>query len=238
MLAFPPKIKEAISKSARLKVLHATMSSGYTDAPVPPARRAAHFQQILSDAMPNPSDKLPPLHELTLGPHFRYWHIGRQCRMLWTQCIDCSQLRRLNLRHGCPETLLEQLEGNVLNLKSLTLGVNLAPQDGGTLSGGDPSLVQTFIESIDGLHELSIINYCGEPDFLFSAVLKHHESLQTLSFHTPPDQHYRRKLPPVWAVEQLLRLRDQCRNLSVLELDVVLEEGQWVSTSHEDMDIR
>ena len=158
--------------------------------------------------------------------------------MLWTHCIDCSQLRRLNLRHGCPETLLEQLEGHVPNLKSLTLGVNLALQDGGTFSGGSPSLVQTFIESIDGLHELFIINYYTEPDFLFSAILKHHESLETLSFHTPPDRHYRRELPPVWAVEQLLRPRDQFRNLSVLDLDVALEEGQWVSTSHEDMDIK
>lgn len=64
MLPFPPKIKEAINKSARLKVLHAIMSSGCIGAP---ARRAAHFQQIQSDAMPNPSDKLPPLHELILG---------------------------------------------------------------------------------------------------------------------------------------------------------------------------
>lgn len=110
--------------------------------------------------------------------------------------------------------------------------------DMGTFSGGSPSLVQTFIESIDGLHELFIINYYTEPDFLFSAILKHHESLETLSFNTPPDRHYRCKLPPVWAVEQLLRLRDQFRNLSVLDLDVALEEGQWVSTSHEDMDIR
>ena len=71
MLPFPPKIKEAINKSARLKVLHATMSSGCIGAQALPARRAAHFQQIQSDAMPNPSDKLPPLHELILGliPH-------------------------------------------------------------------------------------------------------------------------------------------------------------------------
>ncbi|KAI9873654.1 MAG: hypothetical protein M1830_010744, partial [Pleopsidium flavum] len=77
--------------------------------------------------------------------------------------------------------------------------------------------------------ELFITNFDDNPGFLFSAILKHHGSLQTLAIHTPPDQTYKRKAPPVWTTEQLEQLHEHFAKLSHLEIDIGLAEGQWPS---------
>jgi hypothetical protein len=82
---------------------------------------------------------------------------------------------------------------------------------------------------MNNLHELFITNFDDDAGFLFSAILKHHESLQTLAFHTLPDQTYRRNAPPLWTTEQLEQLHEHFTKLSHLEIDIGLVEGKWVS---------
>ena len=197
-----------------------------------PADGEAHFQHLQVDTSPNPSAKLPKLHDLTLEPYSRAYDIGRKPRHIWTRCLDFSQLRCLDLGIGCPGTFIEQLVGNVPKLRSLTLGIKHGVQDRRNFSCEDPRLVERFIESVDSLHELSITNYCTDPSFLFAAMQKYYRSLEAISFHTPPDGRLHDgahcELPPVWTVDQIMEVYDQCPNLSNLELDVALVEGQWV----------
>ena len=197
----------------------------FRDGPVPP------------DAMPNASDELPQLHELTLGSDGDHWRVDRHCRILWTRCFDFSQLQNLDLRYGCLETLLEQLTGLLPKLRSLTLGINIDPPDNEFYGDGGSSPVQSFIESIHSLRDLYIINRCAEPDFLFPPILTLHESLETFSFHTPPNTNFVRKVPPGWTANQIMEVYDCCKDLSRLELDVRLNDGHWVSTSQRGMEV-
>ena len=113
--------------------------------------------------------------------------MDRQCPILWTHCSDFSQLQYLDLRYGCPETVLEQLTGFLSKLRSLTLDINIDPQDSESYGDGPSSPVQMFIEAIHGLLDLSIIKRRAQPNFLFPPILTLHESLETVWFHTAPD---------------------------------------------------
>ncbi|KAL8658855.1 MAG: hypothetical protein Q9226_000745 [Calogaya cf. arnoldii] len=70
-----------------------------------------------------PTDLLPPLHELILsGPPDTYEWDPQHCKILH-QCIDWSQLRLLDLGQSCPGPFIEEFAGSLPSLRSLTMGV-------------------------------------------------------------------------------------------------------------------
>ncbi|KAH0566254.1 hypothetical protein GP486_000352 [Trichoglossum hirsutum] len=225
-----PKLKEILLKSSRLKVLHLKLCQGIPTYPNDYRR----FKIDISKApqwlyLPLlPSDRLTPLHELMLSDWPPYY-LSRQHCEIWRECMDWSQLRCLDLGAGCPGNFFEALLGRVPNLKSLRMGFDTTSRPYGRLTCVDPTFVQGFIESIDSLHELFITNQVRDPGILFPAIVKHHESLQTLAFHTPPDTSFRHSGPGVWTTEQLTQLREQFTKLSRLEIDLSLADSKLPS---------
>lgn len=93
-----------------------------------------------------------------------------------------------------------------------------------------------FIEAIDNLHELYIINYHIEgPKVLFPAIRKHRNTLHSLGLHTT---HHRGALynrlyepppaPSSYSTADLLQIHGLVPGLRFLDLDVRLENGKWV----------
>ena len=178
----------------------------------------------------NPSDRLPPLHELSFsGPPDLYCFDVEHCRLL-SQCMDWSNLRRLDLSN-CPLQFVKEIGHRLVNLKSLTMGIGFGGQDRrywphgplpGPLTNEDLEVVTTFIGSLRGLHELRITDLFDAAKTIapeFSASLK---SLQKLSYVS-------NKPLGVWSKAHLLDLHQNCTNLSNLELDFRLTCGLWVS---------
>jgi hypothetical protein len=217
------KLKDILLKSTRLRVLHLKICEGlqiHSSGYGPP--------QELNLAL-LPSDRLAPLHELMVSDWPPYYFSPGHCE-IWSECMDWTELKSLDLGSGCPGDFFNRFLGRVPNLKSLRLGfddVNPWPYE--LLPCGEPDSVRGFIESIDDLHELFITNQIEDPEVLFPAIVKHRGSLQTLGFHTPPDtSYYKRDAPGVWTTEQLTQLREQFTKLSRLEIDLDLEDSKLV----------
>lgn len=181
------------------------------------------------------SDQLPPLHELTLsGPPETYEFDVEHCRML-SQCMDWSQLRRLDLGISCPEHIFNEMGGRLHSLRSLSIGVRtgerlLSTWLSGRLTCRSVDSVTRFIRSVPGLHELIVTDLNPSAPEIAEAILGSQKSLQLLAYRVCPA--YRRRQEGcsyAWTTTQLHELRQSCRDLSHLEIDFPLTKRALVN---------
>ncbi len=226
-----PKLTSILLQAPNLKILHIKTTQG-----VPSGVEVSKGPVQDLNLPLKPTDQFPPLHELKIAENNWYaYNFSSQHCSTWSQCQDWSQLRRLDLGYECPHHFLENLTGRIPNLKALRIGFDTAYKhwrEGTTCS--DPNLVYQFIESIDGLEDLSITNADrNDPNVLFPSILKHAGSLRRLVFTTPPHTGIRRQIddplrPHFWTPGQINQLRD-FPDLEYLGIDVSVKDTQWVS---------
>ena len=182
-----------------------------------------------------PSDRLPTLQKLCFtGPPETYEFDLEQCQLL-SQCMDWTQLRRLDLGISCPEYFFEEIGRRLPSLKSLTMGVGTGTRwythwTQGPLTCKHLGQVTNFIESLPALHKMYIIDLDAAAQTVAPAILTSQKSLYSLSYLTSMHRrHGRRNSVRVWTKAQLLELYQQNCCLSHLELDFALKKGIWVS---------
>lgn len=173
-----------------------------------------------------PGDILQPLQELKLYegswnysvPSIPYVLTRKHC-VLWKQCMDWSQLRRLEIGRKCRKTaFFDEFTGAIRNLESLKIGFDRAATrpPGWTI---EPA--RRFIESIDALRHLIILNPGDQIDALWPAIRKHRRSLRSLVL--PPLKH-----DPPYRENDLMRmreLREGIPELAHLELDIPMDSS-------------
>lgn len=183
-----------------------------------------------------PSDRLPPLQELTFsGPPETYEFTLEHCR-LWKRCMDWSHLRRLDLGISSPQHFFEELGSCLINLRSLALGVRIGDRQlmywaQGPLTSNNINVVTDFITSIPMLQELSLTNFgSGERD-LFHSIRTKCTSLRKLYYHASINRRHDHLVKPcilypvpVVTICELLELRQ-------LTFDFTLLDGHWVCSS-------
>jgi len=175
-----PELRYVLLNNVRLRVLD--IRSRYCSS------QKFHSDQVQLRSMNLPlqsSDRLPPLHELTFsGPEpyeFDLSHVK-----LWSQCMDWSQLRTLDLGLSCPQHFFEEIGGQLIGLKSLTLGIGTGPRRNSPWKSG-PMTCETlepatqFIASLPGLHELHITDLDAATETIVPTILETQKSLQALS---------------------------------------------------------
>ena len=91
----------------------------------------------------------------------------------------------------------------------------------------NPAAVCNFLDYINGF-ELYITIFESETGYLDSPISKHSSTSRTLKFHNPPEGIYECVIAPVWRIEVLEQLQEQCINLSHLEIDVSLVNNELV----------
>jgi hypothetical protein len=141
---------------------------------------------------------------------------------------DFAHLKRLDLRDLPLSYSFKPLMGKVPNLKSLEFffGIDDPIRTRGVERFNDPTIIRDFILSIVALETLKITNVESKFDILWPGIVKHRDSLRTLSIHTRPDTSYRRKEPPILTSEQIAEL--QQTSLTNLEFDVLIPDLVWV----------
>ena len=179
-----------------------------------------------------PSDRLLPLHALRLSGYSELFGFdGEHCRT-FSQCMDWTRLRRLDLGNYCPRHLFEEISSRLSNLKSLTMGIETDKNGDSTSESLIP--IVKFIECLPGLHVLRLTDFTNAIETMSSVIVNSQASLQELSYLAAGYQKDIRrpsseKLPSGWEPSQLRDLILRNPELSRLKIDVPLVERKWVS---------
>ena len=179
-----------------------------------------------------PSDRLLPLYALRLSGYAELFGFdGEHCRT-FSQCMDWTCLRRLDLGEYCPRHLFKEISSRLSNLKSLTMGIE-TDKNGDSTSGSLVPIVK-FIECLPSLHVLRLTDFTCSIETMSSVIVNSQTSLQELSYRAARfRQNIRRlsseKLKSAWEPSQLRELVLRNPELSRLEIDVPLVERKWVS---------
>ena len=228
-----PDLKDILLKTPNLKILDIRFKYNWMYRAVKWTGKSA-TPHLLNLPL-NPRDRLPTLHELSFsGPPETYELDLRHCQLL-KQCMDWSQLYRLDIGINCPQHFFEEIGSCLLNLKSLTMGVRTGERryghwTCGPLTCDDLGPVIRFIESVPDLHDLCITDLDAAVETLVPTILASQRSLQNFSYLASRHRrHQRQKIPHAWTPAQLLDLRQRCPNLSHLTIDFPLDNGKWVS---------
>lgn len=189
-----------------------------------------HSVQMLRLQLPLlPSDRLPPLQELSFsGAPVSYEFDPRHCSLL-KRCMDWSHLRRLNLGINCPPEFFQAIGPSLHNLQSLVMAIRVGGLQNRPMTCVSHDAVIQFLASLPKLVEIQIQDYSGSSSLVVPVILETHQSLQRLSYHSSG---FRNRSIPweayVWTMAHIQGLRDACPGLLELELDVPLTNGKWV----------
>ncbi|KAL8696302.1 MAG: hypothetical protein Q9224_002865 [Gallowayella concinna] len=222
-----PELREVLLRSPNLRKLDIKFEYNWMG-------RRVHWSGITAEPhvlnLPlQPSDRLPPLRELTFsGPPETYEFDLKHCR-LWKQCMDWSQLRRLDLGISCPQNFFEVFGGNLPSLKALTMGMRVGDRNYthwpyGPLTCDNPSRIKNFIQSLPPLLELNLTDLDLLVELFNFEIPGYHRSLRKLYYHasinrSDRSRHY------TWSESHLLALRDRCRDITDLTIDLPLVKG-------------
>lgn len=89
------------------------------------------------------------------------------------------------------------------------------------VSCSDLNMVKDFIQSVDSLEKLSVLNYEPDVSALWAAVFHHAKSLSHLEIHGPPQMQL-----DIWTASAIQKVGNDLPELKDLELDVSLEEAE------------
>ena len=230
-----PELREVLLRSPNLRRLN--IMFGYD-------RRSPNVNWSGDSASPHilylplrPSDRLPPLQELIFsGTPQIYGFTLEHCKQ-WKQCMDWSQLHRLDLGISCPQHFCEQFRGSLPSLRSLTMGIRTRDRFHTHLSQDlltceNLVSVVEFIESARGLHELNISDLDAAVNEISLPIWATYRSLQKLYYHAPINRKYRGHGFPrfgyTWSPIPLETLGHANPELQELTIDFPHPEGHWV----------
>ncbi|KAL8663237.1 MAG: hypothetical protein Q9168_008127 [Polycauliona sp. 1 TL-2023] len=154
-----PELREVLLRSPRLRKLDIKFEYNWMD-------RRVLWSGITSNPhllhLPlQPSDRLPPLEELTFsGPPETYEFTLEHCKLL-KMCMDWSHLRVLDLGISCPQHFFEEVGDCLTSLRSLTMGARGGDRDythwtKGPMTCVSLEAVEAFLVSKPQLCELEI----------------------------------------------------------------------------------
>ena len=182
-----------------------------------------------------PGDKIPPLQSLSFsGPEETYEFDIEHCKLL-RQCMDWSQLRRLDLGLNCPQHLFAEVGCQLSGLRSLTMGIRTGGRlyrnwKVGPLTCDSLDQAATFIEAVPGLHELNLTDLNASVRTIAPAILRSQNSLRKFSYLSSLYRHRPRNTISnrVWTTQDIRWLYRQNLKLSQMEVDFPLDGGKWV----------
>ncbi|KAL3419058.1 F-box domain-containing protein [Phlyctema vagabunda] len=232
-----------ISQNKRLESLNLAISgcgSGFDDDPE---------LEITQEVVPLDTDtlfpagfQLPQLQEIvwpswtysTGIPQFEREHekVHELTYILLKQIPNWAHLKYLKLSGLSAELPFKQLEGCVPNLRVLHVVFRAKKYD------NTPAAL-SFISSLNGLEELSIINMVASAERCWEAIKKHKGSLCKVAVYSPPNFFIRsmggeyapvRKRAPLLTPEQLEELLT-FRNITDLKIDISVEDAEWLTQS-------
>lgn len=183
-----------------------------------------------------PGDRIPPLQSLSFsGPEETYEFDPEHCKLL-RQCMDWSQLRRLDLRLSCPQHLFAEVGSQLSGLRSLTMGIRTGARryrnwKCGPLTCDSLDQAAAFIEAVPGLHELNLTDLDASVKTIAPAILGSQNSLRKFSYLSSLYRHRPRNTVSnrVWTTHEIRWLYRQNLKLSQMEVDFPLDGGKWVS---------
>lgn len=193
----------------------------------PNVRRTKRFITIFTRAVLNlpltPTDRLPPLQELTFsGLPAMYIFDPEHCKVL-SQCMDWTQLRRLDLGVSCPEHFFKEIGRTLRSLKSLTMGLEASRY---TYRDHGLSPFSHFLRSIPELLELHLTDFSAVVHEVAPIILGRERSLHTLSYHVSVDRDWNcPKEHCTWTALQIKCLLECSPGLCHLELSIPLVGG-------------
>jgi hypothetical protein len=145
-------------------------------------------------------DTFPALEELSFD--IQHYYFSLQHCQSWKMTMDWTKLRKLDLGLVLPEHFISALTDRIPQLKVLTFRV------------GEVDLMKRFLDSINGLEEVTILNARGSDlQLLWRPFLdKHGSSLLhlTISRLSAGQELY----------SELLDLQEQAPNLTSLDVDM------------------
>ncbi|KAF2490735.1 hypothetical protein BU16DRAFT_530364 [Lophium mytilinum] len=228
-------LRRILVGNSRLRILKLEIAStelwnDLTDQ-VSAIRSVQYWQQENLNLPLQSEDRLPPLQELSLPGKVQtkvgfYDFTLEHCEAL-ERSMDWSRLRCLDLGNRCPPHFFKRFCGRLPNLRSLCIGLRKAPYHGCIDGYDDPCIVIDFINSIDRLETLSIINESMDWKILLPAISKQAKSLQSLTARAPVD--LSRQYSAGWTIVELEKLAGLCDNLEQLEIDMNIEAFEQVS---------
>ena len=126
----------------------------------------------------------------------------------------------------CPGILMQRLQGedleNVRKIKKLQTSFSKGKVTWQCSIGcNDLNVVRNFIEAIDALEELSVLNYEADTSVLWGAIFHHAKSLRSLAIHTPPQWQF-----DTWTPSTVKQIHDRLPQLKNMELHISLEEAE------------
>ncbi|KAH7411584.1 hypothetical protein DE146DRAFT_732042 [Phaeosphaeria sp. MPI-PUGE-AT-0046c] len=148
-----PAFRDCLLKARGLKSLTLRLEQGYA---------GGRYQPGEANLQLRPHDMLPVLESLALDG--TWFDLNAQHCQMWTQCMDWSKLRSLEITHAVPHGMLPALTGRVRGLVKLRLG--FWPEDEynsrfrSWACPADIEVVQRFLDSIDALQEMTL--FTGE----------------------------------------------------------------------------
>jgi len=226
-----PELRNVLLNNTKLRVLDIRTQSNFSRG----MRGPGDHTKFRSMNLPlQPSDRFPPLHELRFSGSATY-EFELSHAKLWSQCMDWSQLRTLDLGISCPQHFFEEIGSQLIGLRSLTMGIGTGPRNYvvwkfGPMTCDTLQPASQFIASLSGLQELHITDLDAAAEKIVPTIVQTQTSLQVLSYHTSMHRRLEPKmLPCTWTTAQLDELQQRAPNLSRLSIDLPLEDGKWVS---------
>jgi hypothetical protein len=143
--------RECLLKSTKLKSL--TLHVKYSVA--------SHFHRTGElNLQFERGDRFPALEDLDLSDCHSAYDMNRQHCAMWTQCMDWSNLKKLDLGHSSPQYLLPALTGRIPQLQTLRFGFwdNHEGPGASWASPSDLSIVTRFFCSITALRSLTLFS--------------------------------------------------------------------------------
>ncbi|KAF2809510.1 uncharacterized protein BDZ99DRAFT_520861 [Mytilinidion resinicola] len=228
-------VRRVLVGKSRLRILKleiaSTESWNHLPDQVFAIRSVQYWQQDNLNLPLQAEDRLPPLREFNLPGKAQtklgfYDFTPEHCKAL-EYSMDWSRLRCLDLGNRCPPHFFKRFCGRLPNLRSLYIGLRKAPYNGCIDGYDDPAIVIDFINSIDRLESLSIINESMDWNVLLPAISKQAKSLQSLTARAPVD--LSRYHSPEWRNSDLEKLAGVWKGLEQLEIDMNDEVFEQVS---------
>ena len=225
-----PELKEVLLKSSQLRKLDIRTKYSWI------GEKSPESEARLMNLPLDPSDRLPPLHELTFSGPDTYEFSIEHCQLL-SQCLDWSKLRVLDLGLSCPQSFFQEMGGRLTSLSSLTMGIRTGSRKYshsayGPMTCNDYVPIKRFISSLPSLRQLCLMDLDAAAAEIAPLILEHQTLLQNLSYHVSQHRsHRRQRVVLAWPMTVLQNLPVRCPDLKCLEIDFQLEDGKWVSSS-------
>ncbi|KAL8911462.1 MAG: hypothetical protein Q9172_007673, partial [Xanthocarpia lactea] len=182
-----------------------------------------------------PSDRLPPLQELIVSGNPQIYEFTLEHCQQWKQCMDWSQLRRLDLGMSCPQHFFEQFRETLPNLRSLTMGIRTGDRPRTHLSQGPLTCnrlatITQFMEYNSEVHELNITDFDTFVGDICMSIWLTYRSLRKLYYHASIDRKTSGDRFPflyTWNPRILEGIGLANPDLQELTIDFPYPEGHW-----------